>query len=214
MRVVIVDDHPVVRHGVVESLSLENDIEVVGMAADAGEGVQLILSTQPDVAIVDLKMPGGGGLALIRQAREKQVPCRFIILTSYASYRDVSEAVAENVDGYMLKEALPEELIAAIRLVAQGRRYYDPEIVDSVMNTQKKEPFRELTRRELEILKALAGGLNNRAISKSLYISENTVKKHICNLLEKLAVEDRTQAALFAFSHGLGKKDDSSGRLP
>ena len=210
MKVIIVDDHPVVRHGVVESLSMEEDIEVVGMASDSNEGLELLLSTSPDVAIVDLKMPGGGGLALIRQAREKEVKCRFIILTSYASYRDVSEAVSENVDGYMLKEALPEELISAIRLIAQGRRYYDPEIVDSVMNSKKRDPFHDLTKRELEILEALAGGLNNRAISKSLYISENTVKKHICNLLEKLEMEDRTQAALFAFSHGLGKSEEIS----
>ena len=210
MKIVIVDDHPVVRHGVVESLSMEQDIEVVGMASDSNEGLELLLSTRPDVAIVDLKMPGGGGLALIRQAREKKIDCRFIILTSYASYKDVSEAVTENVDGYMLKEALPEELISAIRLVFQGRRYYDPEIVNSVMNTKKKDPFQELTKRELEILEALAGGLNNRAISKDLYISENTVKKHICNLLDKLGMEDRTQAALFAFSHGLGKREDIS----
>ena len=210
MKIVIVDDHPVVRHGVVESLSMEQDIEVVGMASDSNEGLELLLSTRPDVAIVDLKMPGGGGLALIRQAREKKIDCRFIILTSYASYKDVSEAVTENVDGYMLKEALPEELISAIRLVFQGRRYYDPEIVNSVMNSKKKDPFQELTKRELEILEALAGGLNNRAISKDLYISENTVKKHICNLLEKLGMEDRTQAALFAFSHGLGKREDIS----
>ena len=210
MRIVIVDDHPVVRHGVVESLSMEQDMEVVGMASDSKEGLELLLKTRPDVAIVDLKMPGGGGLALIRQAREKEVDCRFIILTSYASYRDVSEAVTENVDGYMLKEALPQELVSAIRLIAQGRRYYDPEIVDSVMNSKKKDPFQELTKRELEILEALAGGLNNRAISKNLYISENTVKKHICNLLEKLDMEDRTQAALFAFSHGLGKGKDIS----
>ncbi len=210
MKIVIVDDHPVVRHGVVESLSMEQDMEVVGMASDSKEGLELLLKTRPDVAIVDLKMPGGGGLALIRQAREKEVDCRFIILTSYASYRDVSEAVTENVDGYMLKEALPQELISAIRLIAQGRRYYDPEIVDSVMNSKKKDPFQELTKRELEILEALACGLNNRAISKDLYISENTVKKHICNLLEKLDMEDRTQAALFAFSHGLGKGKDIS----
>ena len=208
MRVVIVDDHPVVRHGVLESLSMEQDIEVVGMASDSDEGLELLLSTHPDVAIVDLKMPGGGGLALIRQARQKDISCRFVILTSYASYKDVTEAVTENVDGYMLKEALPEELISAIRLVAQGRRYYDPEIVDSVMNNKKKDPFQELTKRELEILEALASGFNNRAISKNLYISENTVKKHICNLLEKLGMEDRTQAALFAFSHGLGKRED------
>ncbi len=210
MRIVIVDDHPIVLHGVVEAMSMEEDIEVVGTASSTDEGLELLLTAVPDVALVDLKMPGGGGLELIRRAREKNISCRFVILTSYASHREVTQAVSANVDGYMLKEALPEELVSAVRLVARGRRYYDPEIVNSIMDGGSKDPFKELTLREREILEALAEGLNNRSISSKLYISENTVKKHICNLLEKLEMEDRTQAALFAFSHGLGQNEDIS----
>jgi len=210
LKVIIVDDHPIVRHGVVEALGMEADMEMVGTASSTEEGLELLQAAAPDVALVDLKMPGGGGLEMIRRAREKNLGCRFIILTSYASHREVTEAVSENVDGYILKEALPEELIAAVRLVYQGRRYYDPEIVNSIMSSGSKDPFKDLTRREMEILEALAGGLNNRAIAKKLYISENTVKKHICNLLDKLEMDDRTQAALFAYSQGLGQSEDVS----
>lgn len=206
MKIVIVDDHPVVRQGVQQTLNMESDMEVVGTAGSCPEGVDVILSRKPDLAIVDIKMPGGGGLELVRQVRRKESGCKFIILTSYASQRDVSEAVSENVEGYVLKEALPEELLNAIRLVSKGRRYYDPEIMENIMNKEEKNLLRELTGREMEILQALAEGLNNRSIAEKLYISENTVKKHICNLLEKTEFHDRTQAALYAFSRGLGKQ--------
>ncbi len=207
MKIVIIDDHPIVRHGVERALNMEEDIEVTGTAASCPEGLEVLMTEKPDIALVDLKMPGGGGMELIRKAREFLPETRFIILTSYASHREVSEAVSENVEGYLLKEALPEELISAIRLVAGGRRYYDPEIMDSVMIREERDPLRELTRREIEILQSLAQGFNNRTIAEKLYISENTVKKHVCNLLDKLQLEDRTQAALFAFSRGLGKKE-------
>ncbi|RJX27990.1 MAG: DNA-binding response regulator [Dethiobacter sp.] len=210
MRIVIIDDHPVVRQGVQQTLSLEKEMEVVGTASSCPDGVELINAQKPDMAIVDMKMPGGGGLELIRQARKLVPQCRFIILSSYASHREVSEAVSENVEGYILKEALPEELIAAVRLVARGRRYYDPEIMDSIVSKEEKDPLKDLTGRELEILQALAEGLNNRAIAEKLYISENTVKKHICNLLDKMEFNDRTQAALYAFSRGLSKEQGIS----
>lgn len=210
MRIVIVDDHPVVRQGLEKCLGAEADMEVVGMAASCSEGVELISEQKPDLAIVDMRMPEGGGLELIRRAKKLVPGCRFMILTSYASHAEVSEAVAENVDGYILKDALPEELLTAIRLIAKGRRYYDPEVMDSIINKEEKDPLNMLTGRELEILQALADGLSNRAIAKKFYISENTVKKHVCNLLDKLELEDRTQAALFAFSRGLGRTKDSA----
>ncbi|NLC50810.1 MAG: response regulator transcription factor [Firmicutes bacterium] len=209
MRIVIVDDHPVVRNGVEQTLSAEKDMEVVGSAANCSEGLELIISEKPDIVIVDLRMPGGGGLELIRKARKEGVKCRFIILTSYVSYSDVSQAVAENVDGYILKEALPEELVAAVRLVNNGRRYYDPETIDSIVHKEDNDPFKKLTKREKEILYALTEGLSNKAIAEKFFITENTVKKHIGSLLNKLELQDRTQAALFAFSHGLGREEES-----
>ena len=210
MRIVIVDDHPVVRQGLEKCLGAEADMEVVGMAASCPEGVELISEQKPDLAIVDMRMPEGGGLELIRRAKKLVPGCRFMILTSYASHGEVSEAVAENVDGYILKDALPEELLTAIRLIAKGRRYYDPEVMDSIINREEKDPLNMLTGREREILQALADGLSNKAIAQKFYISENTVKKHVCNLLDKLELQDRTQAALFAFSRGLGRAKDSA----
>jgi DNA-binding NarL/FixJ family response regulator len=154
-----------------------------------------------------MRMPGGGGLELIRQARKKVPSCRFVILTSFASQKEVSEAIAENVEGYILKDALPDEFVSAIRLVARGRRYYDPEIIDSVMRGEG-DSLKELTGRELEVLEALAEGMSNKDIAKNFFISENTVKKHVCSILDKLELHDRTQAALFAFSRGMGRQQD------
>lgn len=213
MKIAIVDDHPVVRQGVETTLEREADMKVVGVASSCAEGVDLIVSLKPDLAIVDMKMPDGSGLELIRQARPQVPECRFIILTSYASQRNISEAVAENVEGYILKEALPEELLNAIRLVARGRRYYDPEILDSIMSRAEKDPLERLTARELEILQSLAEGLSNGAIAARHFISENTVKKHICNILDKMGFADRTQAALYAFSRGMGKNPVTDKRM-
>jgi two-component system nitrate/nitrite response regulator NarL len=111
------------------------------------------------------------------------------------------------VDGYILKEALPEELVAAVRLVNNGRRYYDPETIDSIVHKEDNDPFKKLTKREKEILYALTEGLSNKAIAEKFFITENTVKKHIGSLLNKLELQDRTQAALFAFSHWEEKKN-------
>ena len=205
MRIVIVDDHPVVRSGLEQTICGEPDMEVVGVAASAEEGEAVVKATRPDLAVVDLRMPGGGGLELIRRCREEVPGCRYIILTSYASYQEISTAFAERVEGYILKDALPEELITAIRIVAGGRRYFDPQAMDYYLNYNGQEPLSKLTGREVEILHCLAAGLNNREMAQTLYISENTVKKHISNLLAKLELEDRTQAALFAVSHGMGK---------
>ncbi len=210
MRIVIVDDHPVVRSGLEQTISREQDMEVVGVAASTDEGEAVIAATNPDLAVVDLKMPGGGGLELIFQCRKKVPGCRYIILTSYASYHELSTAFSERVEGYILKDALPEELISAIKVVAGGRRYFDPQAMDYFLNDAGQEPLSKLTSREIEILHCLAAGLNNKEMAKTLYISENTVKKHISNLLNKLELEDRTQAALFAVSHGLGKNLEST----
>ncbi|HOL18177.1 MAG TPA: response regulator transcription factor [Bacillota bacterium] len=210
MRIVIVDDHPVVRSGLEQAISGEPDMEVAGVASSTGEGIAIIKAARPDLAVVDLRMPGGGGLELIRQCRKKVPGCRYVILTSYASYQEISTAFAERVEGYILKDALPEELITAIRVVAGGRRYFDPQAMDYYLNHNGQNPLSKLTSREVEILHCLAAGLSNRDMAQTLYISENTVKKHISNLLAKLELEDRTQAALFAVSHGMGKNLESS----
>ncbi len=204
MKIVVVDDYPLVLRGIQLIISQEEDLDVAGVAASYRQGLELIKRVKPDLAIVDLCLPGGSGMELIRRAKAFLPSCSFIVLASLISKEDIKAARMENVHGYILKSALPEEFISAIRLVARGKRYYDPEILDDILSPEGNGPFAELTAREKDIIRALAQGLSNRAISREYCISENTVKKHISNLLGKLNLEDRTQAALYAFSHGLG----------
>jgi len=205
MRIVIVDDHPLVRKGLRETIEIEPDMEVAGCAASVAEGVELILSTAPDLAIVDLKMPDGNGIEVVRSCKKEASTCRFLILTAYGSPQEVTKALSENVGGYILKEALPEEIIDAVRRVVRGRRYFDPEVMEIAINGKEDNPLYRLTAREMEVLNAVAAGMNNSAIAKNLHISEKTVKKHVSNLLDKLEVQDRIQAALFGFAQGLGR---------
>lgn len=206
MRVVVVDDHPLVQRGVSAVLALAEDMELVAAASSGAEGLEILRSLQPDVALVDLKLPGEYGLDIIREGRKVAPRCRFIILTSYSEESDVRRAMAEKVEGYILKEALPEELITAIRLVGRGRTYIDPSIVQAFMVEKKDDPLDQLTPREKEVLAALARGMSNRDIAAALYVTEYTVKKHVSQILEKLDLADRTQAALFALTHGYGSK--------
>lgn len=129
--------------------------------------------------------------------------CRFIVLTSFSNWADVRRAMTEKVEGYVLKDALPEELISAIRLVACGRTYIDPTIVQTLMTQDGNDPLARLTPRETEVLAALARGMSNKDIAANLFVTEYTVKKHISQIFGKLELTDRTQAALYAFSRGL-----------
>ncbi|MGI6604956.1 MAG: response regulator [bacterium] len=210
MRLVVIDDHPLVQQGVGAIIGTQEDMEVVGMAGSGTEGIELLASLQPDVALVDLRLPGEYGLDIVKRGREVAPRCRFIVLTSYSEEGDVRRAMAEKVEGYILKEALPEELIAAIRLVGRGRTYIDPTIVQALMNQEENDPLSQLTPREKEVLAALAQGLSNRDIAAALYVTEHTVKKHVSQILEKLELTDRTQAALYALSHGFGPGQTSS----
>lgn len=207
MRVVIIDDHPLVRKGLEMVTSLEPDIELVGFASNGKEALELIQQSQPEVALVDLRLPGEHGLDIIKQARQIHPECKYVILSSYASKEEIRQAMLEKVDGYILKEALPEELVTSIRMVAKGRKYFDPVIVQHAVESsdEEEDKIKELTQRELEVLTSLARGHNNRAIGEALYISEHTVKKHIGQILTKLNLKDRTQAALYAVSKGLDK---------
>ncbi|MDO9536174.1 MAG: response regulator transcription factor [Bacillota bacterium] len=213
MKIVIVDDHPLVRKGVEMVASLEPDLEFAGFASNGREAVELIKNTNPDVALVDLRLPGEHGLDIIKKAREVDSSCRYIILTSYATKDEIQQAMNLGVEGYILKEALPEELLSAIRLVGRGRRYFDPVVVQHAMDYEKdyrENGVDELTPRELEVLASLARGMNNKTIAETLFITEHTVKKHIGQILEKLELQDRTQAALYAVSKGLNHHNNNN----
>lgn len=200
VNIVVVDDHPLVRKGISMVLSLENDLNICSEATSVEEALEAISKTDPDIVLLDLMLAESCGLDVVKKAREIGVSCKFIVLTSSSTVEDFLKAEEVGVDGYVLKEALPEELLYAIRIVSQGRKYYDPALLELKMKETANDPINELTPREQDVLMALGEGLPNREIAKRLFITEYTVKKHVSQILSKLELADRTQAALFANS--------------
>ena len=209
MKIVIIDDHPLIRKGLKSAFSLEEEIEVVGEATNSKDALSLLKSCPADIAIVDLRLGEESGLSLIKSAIEQQVNCKFVILTSSTSEADFVKAKEIGVAGYLLKEALPEELLHGLRLIYKGRKYYDPSVFDFMMDAEASvendNHIELLTPKEKEILIELGKGRSNKDISKTMYISEFTVKKHISQIFSKLDLSDRTEAALYANAKGLVK---------
>lgn len=209
MRVVIIDDHPLIRKGLKSLFSLDGLIDVIGEAATKTEALELLRNEKPDIAIVDLRLGEDSGLDLIAEASHIGLTNKFVILTSSTNENDFNKAKQIGVDGYLLKEALPEELLHALLMISKGRKYYDPTVLDILMkessSCEKDEYIEQLTPKEKEILIELGKGHSNREISKTLYITEFTVKKHVSQIFAKLSLADRTQAALYANAKGLVK---------
>lgn len=209
MKVVIFDDHPLIRKGLKSLFSLDGSMEVLGEATNSRDALTLLNKVKPDIAIVDLRLGEESGLELIKEAIRKGIVCKFVVLTSSAEEEDFKLAKEIGVDGYLLKEALPEELLHALSMISKGRKYYDPGVLDLVMKSntpsQDDEHIEQLTPKEKEILIELGKGHSNKEISKSLYITEFTVKKHVSQVFAKLGLADRTQAALYANAKGLVK---------
>jgi DNA-binding NarL/FixJ family response regulator len=203
MKLILVDDHPLVRKGLIYVLSLEKDIDIVGEAGNTVEANRLLTVKNPDIALIDLKLGTEYGLDIIKKAIENHTGCKFIVLTSSADEYDFRKAEEIGAYGYVLKESLPEELLYAIRLVNKGRKYYDPGIISQLMKPSYTKIPDELTPREQEVLLSLGQGLCNKDIAKELYITEFTVKKHVSQILAKLGLTDRTQAALYAHNNNL-----------
>ena len=202
LRLVVIDDHPLVRQGISSILRTESSMEVVGEAENFKDAVNVIKSTEPDLSLIDLRLGNDSGLSVIEQAKQLGIKGKFAILTSSGNEQDFLYAEQLGVSGYILKEALPEEIIHAIKVISRGRKYYDPGILELKMRG-KMLMSEGLTPREKEVLIALGNGLNNQDIAASLFVSENTVKKHVSQVLAKLNLADRTQAALYAYSKGL-----------
>ncbi|MDR3601031.1 MAG: response regulator transcription factor [Desulfosporosinus sp.] len=199
MNIVIVDDHPLVLQGLSVVISVEGDMNLIGEATNMEEAIEVVTRTKPDIVLVDLRLKKVSGLDVVKVCREKNPASKYIILTFSVDQEDFRRARELGVDGYVLKDAFPEELISAIRLVYRGRKYYDPYMVDLMMNKDENDSkLEQLSPRELEVLRALGEGLNNKSIAKKLFITEFTVKKHVSQVLAKLDVTDRTQAALYA----------------
>jgi len=211
IRVVVSDDHPVVRQGLRSFLEAQG-FAVVGEAADGDEAVRLVAETRPDVLLTDLVMPGTDGIAAIRRLRAEGPPVGILVLTSYSGAEQVIPAIQAGADGYLLKDAGPGVLTDAIRAVQRGEPMLSPEAAAQVMarvagDAAAPAPdhpdLDRLTAREREVLAGLGRGLSNRALAEELFVSEKTVKTHVSSLLAKLRLADRTQAALFAVRVGL-----------
>jgi len=214
IRVLIAADPAVVRQGLRTFLELQDEIEVVGEAADGVEALELVERTEPDVALLDLVMPRLGGLEAIRRIREVAPATRVLVLTSFADDDTVLPAVRAGAAGYLLKDVQPPELVGAIRTVHAGEALLAPAVATMLVEQLAAEDGdggaeREghLTPREREVLALLARGRPNKVIARDLGVSERTVKTHVSNILAKLNLTDRTQAAVYAVRHGIVPKD-------
>ncbi|REE97536.1 response regulator [Thermomonospora umbrina] len=209
IKVLIADDHPVVRQGLRTFLGVQDDIDVVGEAGDGTAAVALAETLRPDIVLLDLNMPAGGGLAALEEMRARRLPVRVLVLTSVTERGHVLPAVRAGAAGYLYKDVDPPALVQAIRAVHDGNVLFAPEAAEAVLDgeppTGGGEPGSapRLTDREREVLVQIALGRSNREIARALVVSEKTVKTHVSNLLMKLGVQDRTQAALYAVRHGL-----------
>jgi two-component system nitrate/nitrite response regulator NarL len=202
MKIVIVDDHPLVRKGLSAVLSLEQNIEISGESETVEDAMCLIESARPDLAIVDIRLGNRSGFEVL-EGMQGQAVCRFMMLTSSMTAADVRRAERSGAHGFVLKEAMPEELLLAVKLIGRGKKYYDPGLMEMLMGREDDEALGKLTPKEREVLIGLGEGLSNQGIANKFFISEFTVKKHVSQILNKLGLNDRTQAALYAQSKGL-----------
>jgi len=214
IRILIADDHAIVREGLRSFISLEPDMEVVGEAADGVVAVEQARVLAPDVILLDMVMPSQTGLEALQQLKAEGNPAQVIVLTSFAQHDQIFPAIRSGAMGYQLKDSSPEQLVQAIRDVHHGQTSLHPTIARKVVEELNREsdlPPTEapLTGREVEVLKLVAEGQTNQEIADELVIQESTVASHISNILEKLRLANRTQAALFALREGLASLEQS-----
>jgi len=203
IRVLLVDDHAVVREGLRAFLRLQRDMEVVGEAAGGDDALAVARSTQPDVIVLDLVMPGGDGISVLRRVREEVPQARVLVLTSFDDDAQIFAATSAGAGGYMLKDVDPSDLADVISAVAEGRPALDGRVAARLMRRAGAPPSDELTARERDVLTLMAEGLANKEIAQRLGIGEKTVKTHVSRVLDKLGVADRTQAAVLAIRRHL-----------
>ncbi|MEU3529516.1 response regulator transcription factor [Streptomyces sp. NPDC038707] len=207
IKVLLVDDHQVVRRGLRTFLEVQDDIEVVGEAADGAEGVARAEELRPDIVLMDIKMPGMDGIDALRRLRELGNRARVLIVTSFTEQRTVVPALRAGAAGYVYKDVDPDALAGAIRSVHAGHVLLQPEVADALLAREEAGGGSgrggSLTEREREVLGLIADGRSNREIARALVLSEKTVKTHVSNILMKLDLADRTQAALWAVRHGV-----------
>jgi DNA-binding NarL/FixJ family response regulator len=203
IRVLVVDDHPVVRQGIRTFLDLQDDLTVVGEAADGASCVVAAQEYRPDVILLDLRMPGTDGVAALEELRRNENPARVLVITSFTEPAAVLPAVRAGAAGYVYKDVDPPALVAAIRAVHAGHVLLHPDVARLLSAGNDRSAGVRLTAREREVLAELAHGRSNREIARVFAVSEKTVKSHVSAILSKLGVQDRTQAALHAVRNGM-----------
>jgi DNA-binding NarL/FixJ family response regulator len=203
IRILIADDHPVVRAGLQGMLTSQSDFELVGEAATGNEAVTLSAHLHPDVILMDLRMAEMDGAAATAYIQTQQPGTPVLILTTYDTNADILRAIEAGATGYLLKDTPREDLFAAIRSVAQGKAVLAPSVATRLLRQRQTRAGEALSARELEVLSLVARGASNKEIARSLYLSEATVKSHLIRLFGKLGVTDRTAAVTVALQHGL-----------
>jgi two-component system, NarL family, response regulator DevR len=213
VRIFLLDDHEVVRRGVRELLEVEDDLEVVGEAGTAEEALQRIPATSPDVAIIDMRLPDGNGVEVCREVRSRNAAVQCVVLTSFADDEALFDSIMAGAAGYLLKQIKGTDLVDAVRRVAAGQSLLDPTVTERVLERLRKGPEQDerlsrLTEQERKILDLIAEGLTNRQIGERMFLAEKTVKNYVSNLLAKLGMERRTEAAVFAARLDRGKRPE------
>ena len=204
IRLVVVDDHPVVRHGLVSMLGYEKDLQVVGEAANGEDAVNVILEHKPDVTLLDLRLPGFSGIEVMKQVRAQLPHARFLVLTTYDTDEYIIPALSNGAQGYLLKDTSPDELVRAIHSIAQGGAALQPGVAARFLeNVAGQKSSEELSDRELEVLRLLVSGASNKMIASQINLSENTVKSHLSHIFSKLSVQSRAEAVAVALQRGL-----------
>lgn len=222
ISIIVIEDHPFFRQGIVDALSLENDLDVIASASTGDEGLQLIYRLNPHLALVDVNLPGINGQQIIRKIVEDRRATRVILLTGYDDIEQKKYAIRSGAAAFCTKNIQPEDLIAVIRHVAAGYSVVDGRPLDegelaeylglqdkpvAKVNDPRGEPLQPLSNREMEVLVCVTQGMSNKGIAKALGISQQTVKNHVTSILRKLGLEDRTQAAIFAVQQGWVRLD-------
>jgi DNA-binding NarL/FixJ family response regulator len=214
IRVLIADDHPIVRQGLELVINSQADMTLVGQAADGNEALMLVREMEPDVIVLDLKMPVKGGLSAIEEIKKSKLQTPVLVLTSFTDDDMVISAIQLGANGVMLKDMPPEQLLDAIRDVVHGKNFLHPLVAQKLMLKiqQSASPAPVgymLTNREIDVLRCLAQGLSNREIALELSISTRTVTTHVRNILDKTGLNNRTQLALYAVEHAIVKKPNT-----
>lgn len=211
IKILIADDHSLIRQGLKQILELEKDMIVIAQASNGREAIQLARECRPDVILMDINMPGINGLQAIKELKQERLDSRIIVLTIHEDREYLFKTLQMGAEGYVLKDAEPSVLVDAIRNVYSGQSYIQPNMTAELvkefnrvtLHEKEKNDESNLTSREIEVLELIAEGMINKEIAKRLYISEKTVKNHVSNIFRKLNVSDRTQAAIYAFKHNI-----------